>query len=483
MSEVLVALVVVPIAGAVLPPLAGRVRERSGWPIATATLAVQTLLAVYLGWLVVDRGRLSFAVGGFRPPFGIELVADGLSTPFVVLVATVSLGLLAYTRVGGPRSNPFYSLYLLLVAGLTGVSVTGDAFNLYVFLEISGLAAYALVARADGGPAALAALKYLFLGTVGATFYLLGVGYLYVATGTLTMADLATRLPHESTLALAAFVFVALGLAVKMALFPLHVWQPDAYEHAPSAVSALLSALVSTVAGYALVRLVFGVFTGRFFAAHPLVDEAILLVASVSVVAGGILAFRQSSVKRTFAYSSVAQFGLAAIGLGLGTVPALVGAVVQLLGHAVMKGGLFAAAGIITSSTGAASIDEYDGLGSHLPWASGSLTVIGLGMVGIPPTVGFVAKWYLAVGAVEAGSWPTLVVVLTSTLLSLTYFGRIAQRLYVSDAPVGGDEQGRVSTGMKGVAVGAAVATVGLGIAAAGVATVVEPAVHTLLEP
>ena len=136
-------------------------------------------------------------------------------------MAIVSLVLLAYTRVGGPRSNPFYSLYLLLVAGLTGVCVTGDAFNLYVFLEISGLAAYALVARAKGGPAALAALKYLFLGTVGATFYLLGVGYLYVASGTLNMADLATHLPHESTLTLAAFVFIGLGLAVKMALFPL----------------------------------------------------------------------------------------------------------------------------------------------------------------------------------------------------------------------------------------------------------------------
>ena len=341
MSEALVALVVVPIAGAILPPVVGRVRDRSGWTIATTTLLVQTTLAAWVTYLVVSERRITYAVGGVEPPFGIELVADGLSTPFVVLVALVSLCLLAYTRVGGPRSNPFYSLYLLLVAGLSGVCVTGDAFNLYVFLEISGLAAYALVARAKGGPAALAALKYLLIGTVGATFYLLGVGYAYVATGTLNMADLAATLPHESTLTLAAFVFVTVGLAVKMALFPLHVWQPDAYDRAPAAVSSLLSALVSTVAGYALFRLAFGVFTVRFFASHPAVDGTIVLVASSSVVAGGVLAYRQSSVKRLFAYSSVAQFGLVVAAFLLVTETAALGGVVHLVGHAVVKVGLF----------------------------------------------------------------------------------------------------------------------------------------------
>ncbi|WP_137285387.1 proton-conducting transporter transmembrane domain-containing protein [Halorussus salinisoli] len=486
MSEVLAALVAVPISAAVLPPIVGRIFEDSGWPIATAALVIQTALAGYLGVLVVKGGTLSYGVGGFTPPVGIELVADGLSAPFVLLVAVVSVALTAYTRIGGPRSNPFYSLYLLLVAGLTGVCVTGDVFNLYVFLEISGLAAYALVARASGGRAALAALKYLLLGTVGATLYLLGVGYLYVATGTLNMVDLATHLPRESTLTLAAFAFIGVGLAVKMALYPLHVWQPDAYEHAPAAVSVLLSALVSTVAGYALIRLVFGVFTVRFFAVHPIVDEVILLLAGVSVIAGGVLASRQSSVKRIFAYSSVAQFGLATVGIGLGTVPAVVGAVVQLLGHAVMKGGLFAAAGVVASRTGAASVEEYAGLGQRAPWASGSLAVIGLGMVGIPPTVGFVAKWYIAVGAIEAGSWSMLVLVLVSTLLSLTYFGTLVQQLYVRDDRNIGTERNvserHASFGMRAVAVGAAVATVGLGFAAIGIASLVEPTVTALVE-
>ena len=482
MSELLPALVVVPIVAAVLPPVAGRLHDRIGWAIAAVALAVQASLAVALAGRGFGGGPVRYAVGGFAPPVGIELVADGLSAPFVLLVAVVSLALLAYARRGGPRSDPFYSLYLLQVAGLTGVCVTGDAFNLYVFLEISGLAAYALVARGDGGRAALAALQYLLLGTVGATLYLLGVGYLYVATGTLNMPDLAAHLPHESTPALAAFVLVTVGLAIKMALFPLHAWQPDAYEHAPPAVSALLSALVSTVAGYALIRLVFGVFTVEFLAARPVAADALLLVASASVLAGGVLAYRQSSVKRVFAYSSVAQFGLAAVGIGLGTVPAVVGAVVQLLGHAVMKGGLFAAAGVVASRTGAATLEEYAGLGDVAPWASGSLAVIGLGMIGIPPTVGFVAKWYLAVGAIEAGAWPILLLVLVSTLLSLTYFGTLAQQLYVGEGN-GRGPTGHASVGMRAVTVGAAVATLVLGVAAFEVASFVEPTVAALLDP
>ncbi|MFD1646807.1 proton-conducting transporter transmembrane domain-containing protein [Haloarchaeobius litoreus] len=510
MSELLVGLVVLPIVGAVLASVSSWVHPRSGWPLAAATLAVQTVLALWVTALVLGRGRLDHAVGRVPPPFGIEFVADGVSTPFVVLVAGVSLALAAYTRVAGPRSGPFYGLYLLLVAGLTGVCVTADVFTLYVFLEISGLAAYALVARAEGGPAALAALQYLLLGTVGATFYLLGVGYAYVATGTLNMADMATQLPHGSPLAVAAFAGIGVGLAVKMALFPLHVWQPDAYEHAPWAVSALLSALVSTVAGYALLRLTYTVFTVGFLAANPLVDDAILLAGCASVVAGGALAYRASSVRRVFAYSSVAQFGLATVGIGLGTVPALVGAIVQLLGHAVMKGGLFVAAGVVAARTGATSVDEYAGVGARTPWAAGSLVVLGLGMVGLPPTVGFVAKWYLAVGAVEAGSWPALTVVVGSTLLSLSYFGRLLQQLSLGDGeerpgtlPVGdgvggadatgghgsvstdgaGDDPAAISLGMRAVAVGAAVATVVLGVGAVAVASFAEPTVVSLLEP
>ncbi len=482
MTELLVGLVVLPILAASSAPVVGRYVARTGWPIALAALLLQLGMALVVATRVASDGAISHAVGAFQPPLGIELVADGLSVPFVLLIAGVSLALLAYTRNAGPRSNPFYSLYLLLVAGLTGVCLAGDVFNLYVFLEISGLAAYALVARGSGGPAALAALRYLLLGTIGATFYLLGVGYLYVGTGTLNMADLARTLDPGARLSVVAFVFVGFGLAVKMALYPLHTWQPDAYQRAPTAVAALLSALVSTVAGYALIRVSFGVFTVAFFRANPLVDDAILLLAGGSIVAGGVLALRQETLTRVFAYSSVAQFGLAAVGIALGSVPALVGSVIQLIGHGVMKGGLFAAAGVVERRTGAQTMAGYAGLARGSPWAAGSLAVIGLGMIGIPPTVGFVAKWFLAVGAVEAGAWFALAIVLGSTFPSLWYFGRMAQQLYVAE----GDPMEPLATvprGMTGVAVAAAVGTVLLGFAGLGLAELLEPTVVGLLEP
>jgi len=482
MIDLLVALVVLPILASASITFAGWLRERTGWPMAVLALLGQTALAATVTVGVLERGRASHTIGGFVPPYGIEFVADGLSVPFVVLVAGASLAVLAYARETGPHSNPFYALYLLLVAGLTGVCVTGDVFTLYVFLEISGLAAYGLVASASGGDAALAALKYLLVGTVGATFYLLGVGYLYAATGTLNMAALAATLSAESTLTVVAFGCVVLGLAVKMALFPLHVWKPDAYEHAPWAVSVLLAALVSTVAGYALIRLTYGVFTVQFFAANPLVDEVLIAGACVSVLAGGILAFRQQSVSRLFAYSSITQFGLATLGIALGTVPAVVGAVVQLLGHGVMKGGLFAAAGVIETRTRASTVDAYAGRSEDAPFASGALAVIACGLVGIPPTVGFVAKWYLAVGALEADSLFVFGVVLASTFLSLTYFGRLVQRLYV-DAPEQTPELERISTGMSGVVIGAAAATVLLGLFGFALASFAQPAVSNILHP
>jgi len=302
------------------------------------------------------------------------------------------------------------------------MSITGDVFNLYVFLEITGLAAYALVASGDRDITAVAALKYLIVGTVGASLYLLGVGYLLVATGTLNMADLATKIPqvdggYTSTLILAAFGLMTAGLAVKVALYPVHTWQPDAYANAPDSVSTLISALVSTVAAYSLARVVFSVFTVEFFAAVPLAQDALFALAAVSVVVGSALAVSQRDVRRMLAYSSVSQFGLVVAGFAVASSTAVVGAIIHLVGHAVMKGGLFATAGIIERKTGARTIEEYAGLTDRAPVAAAAFAVLAFSMVGVPPAVGFVGKWYIVLGAIEVGAWPLVAVLLTSTVL------------------------------------------------------------------
>ncbi|WP_254280227.1 monovalent cation/H+ antiporter subunit D family protein [Haloarcula marina] len=478
-----VLLVVLPIVGGTLPLVASFYTDRIGWYVATAAMLCHTVLAGLLGWTVWTDGVVSYAVGGFAAPYGIELVVDGLSVALVALVSVVSLGVLAYARSAGPRSNAFYSQFLLLATGLTGMSITGDVFNLYVFLEITGLAAYGLVASGREANAAVAALKYLIVGTIGASLYLLGVGYALAATGTLNMADLADKLAavgYDSTLVLTAFGLMVGGLTVKVALFPLHTWQPDAYANAPDTVSAYISALVSTVSAYALARLLFSVFTVQFLDAVPVAQWALLGLGCVSIVAGSALAVSQSSVQRMLAYSSVSQFGLVVAGFTVATPIAVVGATVHLVGHAVMKGGLFAASGIIERRTGATTVGGYAGMAARTPLAAGSFAVLALAMVGVPPAVGFVGKWYIVVGAVEANAWPVVAVLLASTLLTLAYFARLVERLYFAEPTIreetavadGGDSP--VSTGMITVVVAAAVLAVAL--------TAAVPAIEQLLE-
>ncbi len=500
MTDAIVLAIVVPIVAAGLTLLAGLVRDRTGWLLAAVTGVLEVGLAGFVLLTVLRQGRTAYELGGFAPPAGIELVADGLSAPVLVLVATVSLAVLAYARRAGPRGNAFYTVYLLLVGGLAGVTLTGDIFNMYVFLEITGLAAYALVASGDDTRSAVAALKYLVLGTIGASLFLLGAGYAYVATGTLNMVDLAARFAevgYTSRLVLAAFGLLVTGLLVKIALFPVHSWQPDAYASAPDSVSAYISALVSTVSAYALARIVFTVFTVDFFAAVPLASDAVVYAAAVSIVAGSALAVMQSELKRMLAYSSVSQFGMIVAAFALLSPTSAVGGVIHLVGHAVIKGGLFAAAGIVALQTGARTVDEYAGLATRRPVSAGLVAVLGLSLVGVPPAVGFVGKWYIALGAVESGTPVVAAVIFASTLLTLAYVARIIERMYFADAPAvdpgreaavaadGGestvttagsdDDRSPVSPAMVAVVVLAAVAAVALGFAGTAIQSLLEP--------
>ncbi|WP_224269631.1 monovalent cation/H+ antiporter subunit D family protein [Haloprofundus salinisoli] len=523
MSDLLALLVAVPILGALLALVVGYKFERVGWGVTLVTSLVHTALAGTVAARVYTGGSpLDYTVGGFQPPFGIELVVDGLNAAVVVLVAAVALGVLAYARRAGPHSPAFYTGYLLLVAGLSGMSITGDMFNLYVFLEITGLAAYALVATGDDGRSAVGALKYLLVGTVGASLFLVGIGYAFVATGTLNMADLAEKIAgvgYGSTLVRASFAFVVTGLAVKTALYPLHSWQPEAYASAPDSISALISALVSTVSAYALARVIYSVYTVDFLASVAYAREFVLALAGVSIVAGSVLAVMQSELKRMLAYSSVSQFGLVVAAFAIANEAAVTGGLVHLVGHAVMKGGLFLAVGAIAARTGVRYVEQFDGLAARAPLLSAAFAVLSLSMVGVPPAVGFVGKWYIALGAIQAQSWPIAVVILLSTLLTLAYFLRLIERMYFrsaaptetpADSPTGtgaaavadggetsgadddepptlgrGDDADFVgpSVGMVAVVVVAAALAVGLGPLVSAFEPLLDPTLELLLQP
>ncbi|WP_128477775.1 monovalent cation/H+ antiporter subunit D family protein [Halorussus pelagicus] len=512
MSDLVPFAVAVPIVGSVLALLAGLARSKTGWPVAVVASAVHVGVAGELARRAFFEGTVRYVVGNFEVPYGIELVVDGLSATILVLVAVVSLGVLGYARVAGPRSNAFYAAYMLLVTGLTGLSITGDLFNMYVFLEITGLAAYVLVASGEGGRSAVAALRYLLVGTVGASLFLLGLGYAYVATGTLNMAHLAELLAevgHTTTLVRAAFAFIVVGLLIKIAVFPLHTWQPEAYASSPDSVSGFISALVSTVSAYALVRVVYTVFTPEFLAANPLAQDLLAAAAAVSIVAGSVFAVAQTEVKRMLAYSSVAQFGLVLAGISLVNEMAMVGALVHLVGHAIMKGGLFLTAGLVATETGARTVDDYEGLADRVPLGATVFGLLAMAMVGIPPAVGFVGKWYIALGAVETGSWVLTAVIVGSTLLTLAYFARLVERMFFREAPVAPEETGAtadeadiaadgadvpaadggdrpstpetVSFGMYAVVVAAAVLALALGAAVFEYAQYLQPTVTSLL--
>ncbi|MFW5963769.1 MAG: monovalent cation/H+ antiporter subunit D family protein [Natronomonas sp.] len=502
-DTVLPLLIAVPIVAAVVPLLLSLWSTETGWPVATVAVLIEAGLAVVLLRSVYFDGRLAHEVGGYPAPYGIELVGDGLSAPIVALVAVVSLGVLAFARSAGPRRNSFYSAYLLCVGGLMGISVTGDLFNMFVFLEITGIATYALVAADRSGESAIAALKYLLLGTTGASLFLIGVGYALIATGTLNMVDLSAQLaeiyatPGGSRVVLASFGFIAVGLGLKAAIFPLHTWQPDAYTYAPDTVTVFIAALASTVYAYALGRVVLTVFTVDFFDAVPIAQDGLLALAAVSILAGSALAAVQSEVKRMFAYSSVAQFGLVVAAFALATPDSVLGGVIHLVGHALMKGGLFAAAAILAARHGARTVDDYARLGYRSPVVAAALGVLGFALVGVPPSIGFLGKWYVALGAVRAEAWPIAVVVFVSTLFTLVYVARLLERLYFADpgsaaTPVpgeavadGGDESEEdridsrapeaVSVGMVAVVVLTALVVVALGFATSGFETLLEP--------
>ena len=437
-AHIPVLIVVIPLVTAICLPLiarfsptAARVFDVSAY-VAVFAIAVSALVRV------LDTGPWHYELGGWPPPWGIEYVVDPLSGGMAVLVSFMALLVSVYAdsqrrQLPAWRSGIYDSLFMLLVAGLLGIILAGDLFNLYVFLEISSLAAYGLLS-AGGIRAVVATFRYLLLGTIAASFYLLGVGYLYAMTGTLNMADITSQLPAIVGTAPfgVAVTFIVLGLAIKMAVFPLHAWQPDAYAYAPPAVIGFIAAVMSKVSAYALLRILFFVL-GAQGAAGSVID-VMGWVAVVGAVAGSVMAVAQTDVRRMLAYSSVSQMGYILLGFSISNAHAVTGALLLIVNHAVMKGCLFLAMGSVVWRTRSVTVDGLAGMSRRLPWTMAAFTVAAISMVGFPPTAGFFSKWYLLQGAVEAEAWVFAAALIVSSLLSAFYFFRVIERVYFAPA-------------------------------------------------
>ena len=413
--------------------------KRAGFHLAIVALGGCMGLSALILKTVFTQGSLHYQLGGWPPPWGIALHVDHFSAFMLMVVTGLSFLAAVYARrlvetELADRTALFWCLFLLLVTGLLGIIVTGDMFNLFVLLEVASLTGYALVGMGRG-PALVAGFRYLIIGTIGASFYLIGTGYLYAVTGSLNMADLSTILPdlYASRAVKTAFVFIVIGFGIKIALFPLHAWQPDAYTHAPSAVSVILSTAVAKTATYALIRVIFSVFTVRFVSNFLPLFELLCWTAAVAMIAGSIFAIRQTNFKRMLAYSSIANVGyiVLAVGLSPSSGQGLNPAVMHILNHAVIKGCMFMAACAILYRCKTVDIRDFDGLGRRMPWTCMALLLAILSMIGLPPSAGFVTKWTLILAVLESGKYAFAGVIMASTLLMIVYFWRVVEALYV----------------------------------------------------
>jgi multicomponent Na+:H+ antiporter subunit D len=431
--------VVVPLMAAPLTVLVRR--SALAWVIAAAACAFSFAAALALTVQVAAHGPISYHIGSWPPPWGIEYRVDVLSAFVLVLVSGMAAVVAPYAWRSVAAELPrdqvylFYTMFCLSVAGLLGMTITGDAFNLFVFMEISSLSAYVLIALGRDRRAQYASYQYLVLGTIGATFYVIGLGVLYLATGTLNIADLAARLQHAENLrpVLAGLAFITVGVSLKLALYPLHLWLPNAYTYAPSAVAAFLAATGTKVSVYVLLRFYFGVFGYSLVARTLPMPEILLVLSIVAIVSASLVALFQADLKRLFAYSSVAQIGYITLGISMASRDGLTAAVVHLFNHGVTKGALFLLLGGVALRGGRAGLERVRGLGRRMPLTSLGIVIAGLSLIGVPGTAGFVSKWYLALAAIEAGRWWLAALVVATSLIALAYVWRFVEAAYLSE--------------------------------------------------
>lgn len=455
LPHVPVIVVIAPLLGGLFSALIGR--KGLGWAIAMLTSLISLTCSVYLLQEVVwgESINVQYRMGNWPKEFGILYLIDPLNAAVLTIVSLIGTLCTFYARLSIPSEIPkeklhfFYAVWQFCLVGLLGITITGDAFNLYVLLEISSLATYTLVAMGKGRNrrALTASINYLVLGTIGASFILLGIGYLYMITGTLNMAEMAIELnriqatwstdaPEYHNAMITGFAFLIVGLSLKLALFPLHTWLPNAYTYSPSAVSALLAATATKVGAYICIRFIYSIVGTDFaFSAEIPTNIVLMVSAGGAIMIGSFLAIRQANVKKLLAYSSIAQIGYIALGFALANENGLTASIIHIFNHALTKGGMFLALGIVAYRVGGTNLKDLRGLGRRMPFTMAAFTAGGLGLIGVPLTAGFISKWYLVAGTIEAGYIYMAGIVLVGSLLALIYVWKVIEVIYFGKRP------------------------------------------------
>ncbi|RLB71776.1 MAG: monovalent cation/H+ antiporter subunit D family protein [Deltaproteobacteria bacterium] len=439
MTDQLPALIIIaPLLGAFLTPVIGWRYRHLCRPWALMVLAVPVYASIASLLRVVKNGAFGYNLAGWAPPWGIEYRIDHLSALMLVLIAVIGLLATINAKAGislkmRGKEPHFYTLLLLQITGLMGIVITGDLFNIFVFLEISSLSGYGLIAHGEDG-APMATFNYIIIGTIGASFYLLGVGYLYMATGSLNIADLATILPglYHSKMILVGFAFFTTGVAIKMGLFPLHIWMPDAYTCAPDPASSLIAPLMTKVAAYLLIRIMFTLFQPDFAISIVPVATVLGWMAVIAIIVGGIKALAQTDIKRMVTYIMVAEVGYIVLGISVMNRAGLTGAILHIINDACMIFCLFLVIGAISYKGHGREIYHFQNLNKKMPYTMAAFVIVALSVCGIPPTCGFFSKWYLILGTIASKQWFFTITLLGSSLVNAVLFFRIIEKAYLA---------------------------------------------------
>jgi len=432
-----------PILQVIMPLMAAPIclllnRAKLVWLFSILASGLAFVISILLLQQVLISGVISYELGGWQAPWGIEYRIDKLNAFLLLIISGISTVVLVAAQTSIEKEIPkdkhtyFYVLYLLSLTGMLGIIATGDAFNVFVFLEISSLSAYALIAMGQKRQALWASYQYLIMGTIGATFILIAIGLMYQMTGTLNMQDLSQRLPEvaQTRTVFVSFAFLIVGVCLKLAMFPLHLWLPNAYAYAPSIVTAFFAATATKVAVYLLIRFTFSVFGLSFsFTTIPL-QTLFMALGLIGIFIASTTAIYQNNVKHIFAYSSIAQIGYMIVGFSLSTAAGLTATLLHMFNHALMKGAIFLALAAVIYRVGNVELNNLRGLGRQMPLTMAAIVIGGLSLIGVPLTVGFVSKWYLLTALIEQGWWPIAVLILLGSMLAVVYVWRVIEVAY-----------------------------------------------------
>jgi multicomponent Na+:H+ antiporter subunit D len=433
--------VVVPMLSA---PLIVMLQPRGlAWAGATAAALLSFAIAIALTFAVLDGQTLQYAMGGWPAPYGIALSVDAFSAIVLLVITGASTAALLAAKpsidqqIESERQPLFYAAWLLVLSGLVGIVVAADAFNIFVFMEISSLASYILIAGGPNRRALPAVFKYLMMGTIGATFYLIGVGLIYMMTGTLNLADIQVRLSDVTDInpLLVAAGFITIGLALKAAVFPMHVWVPNAYTYAPHMVTVFLAACATKVALYVLIRFDYMIFQTTLADHHMQFAMFAMPLAIIGILVASSVAMFEGNLKRLLASSSIAQIGYILLGASFISIIGLSASAMHMFNHALAKGGLFLAVACLAYQYRDLRLDQLGGAGARMPWTSAAIVVCGLSLIGVPGTAGFISKWLLINAALQSGpwGWGLVAIILISSLMAVFYVWRIVEAIYFQD--------------------------------------------------